>query len=52
LNKIVKGPHRDCEIAFYSPLPFMVLEKIFKEFAVFTGFKTKYDLKINVKVKS
>jgi hypothetical protein len=39
-NNLEKGPHRirDYETAFCSPLEFTVLEKIFKEFAVFTGF--------------
>jgi hypothetical protein len=52
-NKREKGPHKDYETAFCSPLAFTVLEKkIFKEFAVFTGFWPKYDLEMKVKVKS
>jgi hypothetical protein len=38
-NKFGKRPIRDYETAFYSPLALLVLKKkIFKEFAVFTGF--------------
>jgi hypothetical protein len=44
---------RDYETAFCLPLGLMVLEKkIFKEFAVFTGFWPKCDLEMKVKVES
>jgi hypothetical protein len=52
LNKLEKGPLRDYKTNFCSPQALMVLEKIFKEFAVFTGFWPKYDLEMKVKVKS
>jgi hypothetical protein len=53
LNKLEKGPLRDYETAFSSPLALTVLEKkIFKEFAVFTGFWPKCDFEMKVKVKS
>jgi hypothetical protein len=51
-NKLEKGPLRDYETAFCLPLTLTVLEKIFKEFAVFTGFCLKCDLEMKVKVKS
>jgi hypothetical protein len=51
-NKLEKGPHRDYETAFCSPVAFTVLKKIFKEFAVFTSFWPKYYLEMKVKVKS
>jgi hypothetical protein len=37
-NKLEKGAHRDYETAFCSPVAFMVLKRIFKEFAVFYMF--------------
>jgi hypothetical protein len=51
--KLEKGSPSDYETAFCSPLALTVLEKkIFKEIAIFTGFWPKYDLGMNVKVKS
>jgi hypothetical protein len=51
-NKLNEGPLRDHETDFCSPVALTVLEKIFKEFAVFTGFWPKYDLNMKVNVKS
>jgi hypothetical protein len=52
LTKLEKGPHRDYETGFCSPLALAVLEKkIFKDVAMFFGFQPKFDLEMKVKVK-
>jgi hypothetical protein len=38
LNKLEKGPLRDYETGFCSPVALMVLVKIFKDFMFFPGF--------------
>jgi hypothetical protein len=51
-NKLEKGPLRDYETGFCSPLALMVLvKKIFKDLAMFFGFWPKCDLEMKVKVK-
>jgi hypothetical protein len=52
LNKLEKGPLRDFETSFCSPLALTVLEKkIFKDLAMFFGFWPKCDLEMKVNVK-
>jgi hypothetical protein len=48
-KKLEKGPLRDKETEFCSPLALTVLKKIFKEIAVLQVFWTKYDLEMKVK---
>jgi hypothetical protein len=49
-NKIEKGPLRDYETGFCSPIALRVLEKkIFKDLAIFLGFLPKFDLEMKVK---
>jgi hypothetical protein len=46
--KLEKGPLRDYETTFCSLLALTVLEKIFKDFVIFTGFWPKNDLEKKV----
>jgi hypothetical protein len=50
-NKLEKGPLRDYETGFCSPLALTVLEKIFKNVSMFFGFWPKCDLEMKVEVK-
>jgi hypothetical protein len=53
LNKLEKLPLIEYETAFYSYLALRVLEKkIFREFAVLTGFWLKCDLEMMVKSRT
>jgi hypothetical protein len=52
LNKLEKGPLRDYETGFCSPLALTVLEKKnFKDLTMFFGIWPKFDLEMKVKVK-
>jgi hypothetical protein len=44
-KKLEKEPLKDYETACCSPLAHMVLQKIFKDLAIFLGFWPMFDLK-------
>jgi hypothetical protein len=51
-QKLEKGPLRDYETGFISPLPLTVLEKkIFKDLSFLFCFWPEFDLEMKVKVK-